>query len=62
MKSKERSDGPTRLFIVSKDKYKTGFKPFVDVGVGFCRELCKVIGNVYEDGDILNDSENTKRN
>lgn len=25
-------------------------------------ETIEVIGNVYEDGDLLNDSEDTKRN
>ena len=54
IKSQDGSNGPIRYFVVENDEYNTGFKPMTLEGVGYNQNLCWVVGNIYENKDLLN--------
>ena len=55
LKSKDGTDGLISRFIVEKDDFYTGFIPMNREGYGFNRTMCEVIGNIYENPELLED-------
>ena len=53
VKSQDGTDGPIKYFIVETDEYNTGFKPMSLTEVGWNDSLCWVVGNVYENRELL---------
>ena len=53
LKSKDGTDGLISRFIVEKDDFYTGFIPMNREGYGFNRTMCEVIGNIYENPELL---------
>lgn len=53
IKSQDGSNGPIKYFVVETDEYNTGFKPMTQHDVGYNSSLCWVMGNVYENKELL---------
>lgn len=53
LKSQDGTDGLIEVIIVERDYFYTGFKPMNDDYSGFNQRMCEVIGNIYENADLL---------
>lgn len=53
VKSQDGTDGPIKYFIVETDEYNTGFKPMTLTEIGWNDSLCWVVGNVYDNKELL---------
>ncbi len=55
IKAQDGSYGPTKIFVVKRNNSNGGFHPMTDYDVGYHTELNWVIGNVFEDKNLLNE-------
>lgn len=53
IKSQDGTDGPVKYFIVEIDEFTGGFKPMSLTEVGYNSDLCWVVGNTYENKELL---------
>ena len=53
IKSQDGTDGPVKYFIVEIDEFTGGFKPMSLTEVGYNSDLCWVVGNAYENKELL---------
>lgn len=53
IKSQYGTDGPVKYFIVEIDEFIGGFKPMSLTEVGYNSDLCWVVGNTYENKELL---------
>ncbi|MGW9964716.1 YopX family protein [Staphylococcus hominis] len=57
VKSQDGTDGRIKFFIVKRDDSNGGFYPMTDYDIGYHTELNWVMGNVFEDKNLLSDLE-----
>lgn len=55
VKSQDGTDGRIKFFIVKRDDSNGGFYPMTDYDIGYHTELNWVIGNVFENKNLLNE-------
>ena len=53
VKKQDSINGSIKYFIVENDEYNTGFKPMTQHDVGYNSSLCWVMGNIYENKELL---------
>lgn len=53
VKSQDGTDGPIKYFIVETDEFTGEFKPMSLTEVGWNDSLCWVVGNVYDNKELL---------
>ncbi|MCI2869474.1 YopX family protein [Staphylococcus hominis] len=55
VKSQDGTDGRIKFFIVKRDDSNGGFYPMTDYDIGYHTELNWVMGNVFEDKNLLSE-------
>lgn len=55
VKAQDGTNGRIKIFVVKRDESNGGFYPMTDYDIGYHTELNWVIGNVFEDKNLLSE-------